>query len=146
MAKITPFNLEFDAARRAMDLDVQKGKPRKFILAIDDVMSFLDTIAAVLGNDYDVGVAQDLVQAIKILKRRQVDLLFLDQGMHDMLGTEFLARLRKLPNLAEMPVVIISATVTQELLVRARTLGVKKVLAKPVGADDLRKVAKLYLS
>jgi DNA-binding response OmpR family regulator len=113
------------------------SQERKFILAVDDMMSFLNVIADVLGFKYDVGVAQDLLQAIRIIQKRHIDMLILDEGLPNMMGTDFLKRLRKLPSMADVPVLIISATVTVDVIAKASALGVSRVMSKPVDSQEL---------
>jgi DNA-binding response OmpR family regulator len=147
MAKITVDTLEFDEWQRTHGME-KTGKiheRRPFVLVLDDVLQFLNIVAGVLGDDYDVGVAQNSKQALRIMQKRPVNLLILDQGMHDIMGLDFLKNLRGISGMENLPVIFLSANITQDFIIEAKKLGVNYFLTKPVKADDLKKAAKYYL-
>jgi CheY-like chemotaxis protein len=153
MPRITLDDLEFEEAAKEMGLSAQEiqegpkqvGPPKKFILVVDDVLEFLNMVAKVLGADYDVGIAKNAATAVKILGKRPVDLMFLDQGLPDMFGLDFIQLIRRIPATRNLPVIFLSANITTEFKREAMKWGVTIFLDKPVSALDLRQAAVHYL-
>ena len=70
-------------------------------------------------------------QALDVLERWRPDVIVLDVAMPVMDGFTFLAQKRQVPDLTDIPVVVVSATA------RGPIDGVEYVLAKPVDANQL---------
>jgi len=66
------------------------------------------------------------------------DLLLVDVDMPEMDGFEVAARVRKMPECAELPIIALSFAFTQEDLERCRKLGIASTLVKPVAQAELR--------
>jgi putative two-component system response regulator len=114
-----------------------KANPRFTILAVDDMPQVLNTIASILSSHYNVILAKDGWMAGELLKQRSIDLMLLDQGMSEISGLEFLGRIRALPATANLPVVFLTATVTKELIIKAKPLHPAGFLVKPIKPDVL---------
>jgi CheY-like chemotaxis protein len=125
-------------------------KPKKpVVLVVDDVLQFLRNTAAILRNDCDLMLAKDARQAIIMITRtRRLDMLILDDGLPDMDGVELLRRIRKLPSLAQKPVIFLSSHDPDKLKERAVGLNAEIFLQKPVKADVLLSAVRniLHLS
>ena len=61
--------------------------------------------------------------------------LILDHHMPDMVGLELAARLREAGN--PIPIVLITASPSRDILTRAAELGIDRVLEKPLNEDEL---------
>lgn len=109
------------------------------ILIVDDNASARETLVAMLeGQDYQIELAKDGFQALQILNRLQPDLLLLDVMMPGMDGFEVCRRIRATPQLAEVPIIIITALDDRESLVTGIESGADDFLSKPVDRYELQ--------
>jgi CheY-like chemotaxis protein len=80
------------------------------VLIVDDDPTARETLTAMLeGEGYDLQLAKDGIQALKLLKQIQPDLILLDLMMPIMNGFEVCQRIRSTPQLAEVPIIILTA-------------------------------------
>lgn len=108
------------------------------ILIVDDEPSAQETLVAMLeGGDYQLELAQDGMQALKLLESVPVDLILLDVMMPGMDGFEVCRRIRATPNLAEIPIVILSALDDRASLLRGIESGADDFLNKPIDRYEL---------
>lgn len=108
------------------------------ILIVDDEPSARDTLMSMLeGDDYQLELAEDGFQALQILEHIPVDLILLDVMMPGMDGFEVCHRIRSTPNLAEIPIVILSALDDRASLLRGIESGADDFLNKPVDRYEL---------
>lgn len=111
--------------------------PGKSVLVVDDDWQtrYALTLALEAGG-YQVREAADGESALRQLRQgRPPDVILLDMVMPVMNGWEFRARQAADPELAGIPVVVFSAA--YEAAPRAAaSLGVARVLAKPVDCDE----------
>ena len=74
------------------------------------------------------------------------DLILLDLDLPDMTGLEVLARLRREPAVAKVPVVVVSADATTRQIETLRAFGVRDYLTKPVDLIRFRQVVNEAVS
>ena len=70
--------------------------------------------------------------ALEILETEQVDLILLDLDMPKMNGYETLERLKADPQLATIPVIVVSAADASDVVIRCVRLGAQDYIAKPL--------------
>lgn len=129
-------------------LAVQKGgrrlssKPR--ILVVEDDFDIRDTLAQILeAEGYDVAGAANGAEALDVLARQTPPaLILLDLMMPVMNGWQFRAEQLKDPELASIPVVIISAD--SGVGQKAQAIGAADSLKKPVPLETLLSVVSRY--
>jgi signal transduction histidine kinase len=90
------------------------------------------------GEDYDLRLAKDGVQALEILEHVQPDLILLDLMLPGLDGFEICRRVRATPRLAEVPVVILTALDDRDSLLRGIESGADDFLTKPVDGRELQ--------
>ena len=73
------------------------------------------------------------------------ELILLDLDLPDMTGAEVLARLRREPPLAKVPVVVVSADATACQIETLRALGVSDYLTKPIDLRRFRQVVQAWV-
>jgi CheY-like chemotaxis protein len=114
------------------------------ILVVDDDPDVRDAIAGVLSDEgYQVTSAGNGREALEQLHRRsRPSLILLDMVMPDMDGWNFRMELKKEPELAEIPVVILSAH--GNVRDAALALGAADYLRKPLRAESLLEIAERY--
>ena len=87
------------------------------------------------------GMAGTVQAAVRALARQPIDLVLLDLNLPDGSGLEVLDFMRGQPRLAEVPVLVVSASADQDLLAEARARGAQACLLKPVDLQQLRQMA-----
>ncbi|GGW56936.1 transcriptional regulator [Alishewanella tabrizica] len=108
---------------------VQPSTPK--VMIIDDEPAFRAAIKrALYGLEYDITLANDGFQAGVKLMQLQPDLITLDLDMPGLNGFEVLTFIRQTPELAGLKVLVISG-LSEDDLVKAKTLGADAVLPKP---------------
>ena len=89
--------------------------------------------------------ADDGTTALPMLKTGKYDFLITDWNMPGMQGIDLLAEVRKDPEMAEMPVLMVTAQAKKEEIVRAAQAGVNGYVVKPFTAETLKeKIAKIF--
>lgn len=136
-------------ALRDADLRVDRGgesPARPAVLIVDDNQISLRILSSILSRAEFDGVAVTSGQAaIEVLARRNFDMVLLDLAMPGMDGGMATARIRALPSCADIPVVGITAGVTEELRQNCRRNGMDAILSKPVDAEELVASVRFYL-
>jgi two-component system KDP operon response regulator KdpE len=108
---------------------------RTTILVADDEAPMRKYISSNLKvRGYDVVVAADGIEALKLAGEHPVDLVLLDIGMPGPDGTEVLSALRRE---IRVPVIMVSARGREQDKVHALDLGADDYLTKPFGVDEL---------
>jgi signal transduction histidine kinase len=108
------------------------------ILIVDDEPSARETLVAMLdGENYDLRVAKDGMQALQLLGQFQPDLILLDIMMPGMDGFEVCRRIRSTPPLAEVPILILTALDDRDSLLKSIESGADDFLSKPVDRREL---------
>jgi signal transduction histidine kinase len=108
------------------------------ILIVDDEPTARETLIAMLENQgYQLELAQDGFQALKLLESLPVDLILLDVMMPGMDGFQVCRRIRSTPKLAEVPIIILTALDDRASLLRGIEAGADDFLPKPVDRYEL---------
>ncbi|MBN2119050.1 MAG: response regulator [Anaerolineales bacterium] len=108
------------------------------ILIVDDDPTARETLVAMLeGESYDLQLAKDGFQALQMLARLQPDLILLDIMMPGMDGFEVCRRIRSTPQLAEVPIIVLTALDDRDSLLRAIESGADDFLTKPADRREL---------
>ena len=108
------------------------------ILIVDDDQTARETLVAILdGENYDLRLAKDGMQALQLLEQFQPDLILLDVMMPGMDGFEVCRRIRSTPHLAEAPILILTALDDRDSLLKGIESGADDFLSKPVDRREL---------
>lgn len=109
------------------------------IFVVDDDQGILDSFDVMLGDDYELMMANNGNLALQLLDHHKPGLLFLDVQIPGPNGLEVLAHIRKkgLPT----RVVIVTATAQEKYQRRAERLGVYRYLSKPLDVDEILEIA-----
>ena len=108
------------------------------ILIVDDNQSARETLVAMLeGENYDLHLAKDGLQALHMLEQLQPDLILLDVMMPGMDGFEVCRRIRSTPQLAEVPIIMLTALDDRASLVRGIEAGADDFLSKPADRREM---------
>ncbi|NPV07159.1 MAG: response regulator transcription factor [Anaerolineae bacterium] len=110
------------------------------ILVVDDEPQFAGVIELMLRQEgFDVDLAHDGLDGLRKAFDRKPDIILLDIMMPRMDGWELCRRLR---DVSEVPIIVISARGREADIVRALELGADDYLVKPFGATEL--IARVY--
>jgi DNA-binding response OmpR family regulator len=133
------------ALRRALGDDEVTGAQEavgdyagKLVLLVDDDEDLLIALAAPLRRrGFDVAVATDAVTAVSSGVKRPPDVVIMDIGLPGGDGMMVMQRLHALPQLAGVPVVVLSGRDPAKTRDAALAAGAAAYLAKPVLPDVL---------
>jgi DNA-binding NtrC family response regulator len=106
------------------------------ILLVDDEMDFVETLAERLQlRDFDVTTALNGQDALKLVKERDFDVIFLDVKMPGMDGIEALKQIKNLKSLPQ--VVMLTGNATVETAIEGMKVGAFDYIMKPVVTENL---------
>ena len=108
------------------------------ILIVDDDPTARQTAVAMLESEnYDLHLAKDGMQALHMLEDLQPDVILLDVMLPVMDGFEVCRRIRATPQLAEVPILMLTALDDRASLLRGIEAGADDFLSKPVDRREL---------
>lgn len=118
---------------------IEKAK----ILVVDDEADSLEIIRLILENEgYKVQTASDGQEALSKASQQKPDLIFLDVKMPELDGYEVCRRLKSLPETTMIPVIMHSASGSEQTRAQAREAGADDFMFKPFTIKKLGIVKK----
>ncbi len=118
----------------------------KRIVVVDDDRAISSAVRELLVPEgFTVDCPSDPRAAIVDTIREVPDLVILDVNMPDMTGWEFCAILRRQSATREVPVLFLTGRSEVKDRITAMQLGGSDFLAKPFGAEELRKKVRSLL-
>lgn len=108
------------------------------IMVVDDEIANIETIGAILDQDYEILFARSGEQAIQIAGKNPLDLILLDVIMPGLDGYETCRRLKLDPKLADVPVIFTTGLHTVEDEIQGLSAGAIDYVIKPVKPISLR--------
>ena len=110
---------------------------QKRILVVDDDQMNLMRTQIILGEDYDVVLADSGIRALHILRDQKIDLVLLDIDMPLMNGMETFERMKGFAS--DVPAIFLTASGDVGDVVGALLLGAVNYLKKPCPPQELKK-------
>ncbi len=96
-------------------------------------------------SGHQVDVAENGVECLHLLDRNQYDLIFMDQHMPVMNGTEATIKIRgRQDSKAKIPIIGCTADALKEVTEQLMNIGQNDVLNKPISDNELHKVIVKY--
>jgi putative two-component system response regulator len=109
------------------------------ILIVDDEYSGRETLQSILeGEGYNLVMAENGPQAIAQAKSSLPDVILLDVMMPGMTGFEVCEKIRNDPQVAEIPIIILTALDDRDSLLRGLKAGADDFISKPFDRFELR--------
>jgi putative two-component system response regulator len=109
------------------------------VLIVDDEYVGRETLQSVLeGEGYRLEMAENGWQAIEKAKALLPDVILLDVMMPGMTGYEVCQRIRNDPQVAEIPIIILTALDDRESLLNSLKAGADDFISKPFDRYELR--------
>lgn len=112
--------------------------PQPHLLLVDDDADILILLKQILYREYRITTAHNGQHALRLLEQQPFDLVLLDLMMPDMNGMDVLDSIRLNPQIADLPVVIVSALTHNEDIVRGLQSGANDYITKPFDPDVVR--------
>ncbi len=111
---------------------------RKTILVVDDIAANRDMLSDLLGSmGFNVELASNGQQGLDGVRAHPPDAVLMDIVMPVMDGIEATKRIRRLPDMGELPIIAISASVTEEDQHNCLDAGADVFMTKPVHQNGL---------
>jgi DNA-binding response OmpR family regulator len=109
---------------------------RPLVLIVEDDADVADSLASLLDAElFDVEVAADGIAALDLARRRRPAVVLLDVMLPRLDGVGVAAELRRVPGLADVPLILASAG--RQLDETARQMATPYFLRKPFHLDEL---------
>lgn len=119
---------------------------QKRVLVVDDNATNLKLITYLLANEqYEISTAQNAQRALEMLRAQKPDLLLLDLQLPDMDGLELTRILRADLQMANLPIIAVTAYAMKGDEDKARAAGVDGYVTKPIAKDEFRRTVARYL-
>jgi chemotaxis protein histidine kinase CheA/CheY-like chemotaxis protein len=130
----SPREISLRAAAAARAQSIRRSR----VLVVDDSMSVRRAVAALLEDQgYDVTMARDGLEAIKLMEVARPDVLLTDLEMPNMNGLELAQHVRSRTELAALPVIMITSRSMDKHRRQALAAGVSVYLTKPYTDHEL---------
>jgi two-component system sensor histidine kinase/response regulator len=101
-------------------------------------MSNVLLLKVLLNNEkYQIGTANNGQQALDYLEKNHVDLVLLDVMMPGISGFEVAQRMKQNPNLAEIPIIFLTALNSTSDIVKGFQAGASDFVSKPFNKEEL---------
>jgi signal transduction histidine kinase len=112
---------------------------RASVLVVDDDPAGRNAVTALLSSDgYEVATAPDGPTALRLATELRPDVLLVDVMMPGMDGFDVTRRIRDLPDLAEVPILLLTALDDHKSRIAGLEAGADDFLYKPLDRSDLR--------
>jgi len=111
----------------------------KSILVVDDSTTNLKFVESMFKDVYKLTLVKSGEQALKYLRKNQVDLVLLDLFMPEMDGFETFEKIKELEMNAEVPVVFLTADVDTDSEVKGLKMGAMDFVRKPFVPEVMKK-------
>ncbi|MEE8432648.1 MAG: response regulator [Candidatus Desulfatibia sp.] len=117
------------------------------VLVVDDYQKMRQGLCATLKPlDLNISEASNGVEALKALRQDKFDVVFTDLVMPEMDGFELCEEIRKTPEWADMPIVVISTHYDSRYIVKALRQGADDYIPKPVEPETVKRVLDRILT
>ena len=117
------------------------------VLIVDDDAVSRELTAGVLQTkNYDVAFAPDGTSALAVLRRRRPDLILMDLVLPDTDGVALTQKLKAVPHLADIPVLMVTGDARRETLQSSMNAGAAGFIVKPFSSNSLINKVDRFLS
>jgi CheY-like chemotaxis protein len=117
------------------------------ILVADDIEGQRLVLDMLLGSDgHNVDSVADGREALDYLKTNTPDLVILDVAMPFISGIDICHRMKRIPRLKDVPVIILTALKDESTLAMARDAKADVIVVKPLEGKDFRATVRDLLA
>jgi two-component system, NtrC family, sensor kinase len=112
--------------------------PKK-VLAVDDSETYLQRLAETLRSEgYEVILARSGEEALELLAVQPVDCILLDLMMPGIGGRETCVRVKGVPTMRDIPIIMLTAVEDREAVIQGLSAGADDYIAKSCDLDLVR--------
>ena len=104
---------------------------------VEDNVDMRRLLAFLVGQEYRLRVARNGREGLEAVRARVPDLVLTDVMMPEMSGTELCAALKANPELASIPVVLVTSKAEREMKIEGLELGADDYVTKPFHPREL---------
>lgn len=120
---------------------------KKKILLVDDICLFLDQEINILSrDDFEVLVAHNGVEALKIIIEEMPDVVFMDLYMPEMDGDRCCYAVKSDERLRHIPIIMVTQGARDEDFERCWHAGCDDIIAKPINRHYFLALAQRHLN
>ncbi len=135
---------EAEEALENVEVEADDVLDKKTILVVDDSNIVRNFVKRVFNDKYNVGIAKDGEEAIKVIKANMdndyIEAILLDLNMPKVDGFAVLEFMRQNSLLSKMPVSIISGDSSKETIDKAFTYEIVDMLEKPFSEQGVKRI------
>lgn len=106
-------------------------------MAIDDSEDIRNLLYSVLGREYRLFLEPTAEEGLQTAIKSRPELIILDLGLPEMDGYELCNRFRQIPDLENIPIIILSGEKGTDAHAKAYRLGADNYLEKPFDKEEL---------
>tara|TARA_R110002049_G_scaffold275213_1_gene453243 strand:- start:32179 stop:36024 length:3846 start_codon:yes stop_codon:yes gene_type:complete len=114
------------------------NKDQPTIVIIDDELDILNFVASIFKDSYTVIKTTNSRKAIELIRKQLPDLVISDVMMPDISGLELCNQLKKNALTSHIPIILLTAKVTQNQKLEGLETGADAYVTKPFNADILK--------
>jgi CheY-like chemotaxis protein len=118
----------------------------KRVLVVDDDVRNIFAITSVLErHKMQVAFAENGKRGIELLKEDRPDVVLMDVMMPEMDGYETMKEIRKIPELASLPIIALTAKAMKGDREKCIEAGASDYITKPVETEQLLSLLRVWL-
>lgn len=118
---------------------------KKVVIVEDDLDQVKALNVRLISRGYVAAIAMNAVSALTVIENERPDLILLDLGLPGGDGYSVLEKLRGKPDLASIPVIVVTSRTELRDKVRSFDAGVRYYFEKPFDSEDLLAVIESVL-
>ena len=118
---------------------------KKTVLIVDDEPTNINIVAEILHNSYQIKVATNGKDALRIMEKIKPDLVLLDIGMPHMNGYEIAEKMKSSSKIKEIPFIFLTAKNDSESIVKGFNKGAIDYISKPFSKEELQVRVETHL-
>jgi len=118
----------------------------KILVAEDNTFNQMFIVEILERLGASIVLANNGVEVLAALDQNDFDVVLMDLHMPIMNGYEATIEIRKRPNYAQLPVIALSASVTDEDRQRSLAAGINDFVSKPINVNELVSTLQLWLN
>ena len=108
------------------------------LLVVEDNVELLMLMQQLLRSSYHVYVAKNGLEALDVIRQKELDLIISDVMMPEMDGYELTKTVKEDPNYNHLPIILLTAKTQDEDEQEALLIGADEFLTKPFRLGDLK--------